>query len=309
MTVALPVRSPHRRLRGLCCSSLAALGACRATRVRCRHPAPWRRTSTCSTAGRKALEKKHWVDAREYFRRLVDTYPRSSYRAGRQARHRRYLPRRGRASSRYILAANEFREFLQFFPLNPRADYAQYRLALAQMKQMLGPQRDQTATHEALAEFDAFRQSYPNSKYKPEVEKLYRETRDRLSDRVPGRSVLLPVAPGMPARSSRLQGLLNDDPGYSHRDERLFPPRRDVLQGAATRSGDCPTTSGWSRNTRRASGCPRRRSGSRRSSRNQALIRSRAFRESGEGTATGPAAAAGSSDPGFAARMTLIRRE
>ena len=36
-------------------------------------------------------------------------------------------------SDSLMLAVNEFREFLQYYPTNPRADYAQYRLALAQM--------------------------------------------------------------------------------------------------------------------------------------------------------------------------------
>ena len=45
--------------------------------------------------GTEALQDKNWLDAREYFRRLVDTYPASAYRAGRQARHRRLVPRRG----------------------------------------------------------------------------------------------------------------------------------------------------------------------------------------------------------------------
>ncbi len=39
----------------------------------------------------------------------------------------------GRVDS-IILAANEFREFLTFFPLNARADYAQYQLAVAQIE-------------------------------------------------------------------------------------------------------------------------------------------------------------------------------
>src|SRR5262245_57451561 len=131
--------------------------------------------------GSKYLKEKKWLTSREYFRRLVDTYPGSPYRADAKLGIGDSFLGEGRADS-VVLAANEFREFLQYFPLNPRADYAQYKLGVAQMKQMLGSQRDQTATKAALAEFDRFLQNYPNSQLRPEVEKLRRQVRDRLSD-------------------------------------------------------------------------------------------------------------------------------
>src|SRR6185503_10957628 len=112
--------------------------------------------------GSKALAEKKWLNAREYFRRLVDTYPGSPFRADAKLGIGDSYLGEGRVES-IILAANEFREFLTFFPLSGRADYAQYKLAVAQMKQMLGPERDQTATKAALVELDRFLQSYPTS--------------------------------------------------------------------------------------------------------------------------------------------------
>ena len=55
-------------------------------------------------------------------------------------------------SQSLVLAIAEFREFLTFYPTNPRADYAQYKLALAHYRQMRAPQRDQTETRAALKE-------------------------------------------------------------------------------------------------------------------------------------------------------------
>ena len=49
-----------------------------------------------------------------------------------------------------LLAINEFREFLTFYPTHARADYAQYRLAFAYSEQMLAADRDQTATRDAI---------------------------------------------------------------------------------------------------------------------------------------------------------------
>jgi outer membrane protein assembly factor BamD len=168
-------------------------------------------------SGTKALNEKKWLTAREYFRRLVDTYPGSVHRADAKLGIGDAYLGEGRSDS-VVLAANEFREFLQFFPLNPRADYAQYKLGVAQMKQMLGPQRDQTATKAALAEFDRFLQNYPNSELRPEVEKLRREVRDRLSESEFRVAVFHYRTRNYPGAVNRLNGILKDDPGFTYRD-------------------------------------------------------------------------------------------
>jgi len=131
--------------------------------------------------GADLLKRKKWLESREYFRRLIDTYPRSQFRVDAKLGIGDSYLGEGRADS-LVLAANEFREFLTLAPLSDKADYAQYKLALSQVRQMLGPQRDQTATREALRELERFRQAYPQSKYKKEVDTLYRQARDRLSD-------------------------------------------------------------------------------------------------------------------------------
>ena len=131
--------------------------------------------------GTSALEKKKWVEAREYFKKIIDTYPQSSFRAdAKLGIGDSYLGEKRTDS--LILGVNEFKEFMQYFPLNPKADYAQYRICAAEAKQMLSPQRDQTATREALRDCDAFLQNNPQSKYRAEGEEMRRQARDRLSE-------------------------------------------------------------------------------------------------------------------------------
>lgn len=171
--------------------------------------------------GAAELELRHWLTAREYFRRLVDTYPTSQYRQdAKLGIGDSYLGERRLESD--ILAAGEFREFLRFYPLADRADYAQYRLAVSQMRQMLSPQRDQTATREALRELQVFTSTYTNSKYLPEVIALERETRDRLSESeyLIGRHYYR--SGWYPGAVSRLETLLKTDPQYTHRDGAYF---------------------------------------------------------------------------------------
>ena len=174
------------------------------------------RTSSCSSAAPTALNERSWLGAREYFRRLVDSYPQST------------LPRRTPSSASatptsartavesLILAANEFREFLTFFPTHPRADYAQYRLAIAQFKQMLEPERDQTATATPSGSCSVSVERIRTAQLIAEVAKLYREARDRLPTvGVPGRRSSTTASDGTPARSTAFKTLLKDDPEYT----------------------------------------------------------------------------------------------
>jgi len=105
--------------------------------------------------GNEELKERHWLNAREYFRQVVDNYPGSAVRSdAKLGVGDTYL---GEASSEsFVLAANEYREFLTFYPTHARADYAQYKLAMTSALQMRAPERDQTETREALREFDVF---------------------------------------------------------------------------------------------------------------------------------------------------------
>jgi outer membrane protein assembly factor BamD len=167
--------------------------------------------------GSEALQRRRWLEAREYFRRLVDTYPQSQYRQEAKLGIGDSFLGEDRLES-YVLGANEFREFLRFYPLNSRADYAQYRLAVSQVEQMLGPQRDQAATLEALRELEVFVRTCPKSDLMPEVLKLQRHARDRLSDHEYGVGLQYFRSEWYPGAIARFLGVLKDDPGYTRRD-------------------------------------------------------------------------------------------
>ena len=211
---------------------------------------PWRRamlvvllvfgaglfTSACSSASRRPpvgtlepdkflwergtaeLNDKHWFNAREYFRQLTDSYPQSQYRAdAKLGLADSYLGENSSESK--VLAINEYREFLSFYPTHARADYAQYKLGMAHFYQMSGPERDQTETREAITELNTMVQRYPNSALTTEALKHLRDARDRLSDaeyRVAYFYVKTQKFP--PAAIDRFTALLKEDPQYSRRD-------------------------------------------------------------------------------------------
>jgi outer membrane protein assembly factor BamD len=171
--------------------------------------------------GTEALQKKHWLEAREYFRKLVDTYPRSTFREEAKIGVGDSFLGEGRVDS-LILGANEFREFLTYFPLDENNHIAQYKLALCQAKQVLSPQRDQTATRDALRELDTFVRNYPRSPLMPDALKLQRETRDLLSESEFLVGQFYFRIRNYPGAVQRLRGVLEADPGYTNRDAVYF---------------------------------------------------------------------------------------
>jgi outer membrane protein assembly factor BamD len=169
------------------------------------------------TRGNEALKEKRWFTAREFFQTLIDTYPQSPHRADAKLGLADAYLGDGTPASQ-VLAINEYREFLSFFPTSPRADYAQYKLAMSHYAQMPKAGRDQTETHEALKEFEVLFEKYPNSALLPEARKHEREAKDRLgrSEYLVGLTYFrLKWFPGV---VSRLQALLKSDPEFTDRD-------------------------------------------------------------------------------------------
>ena len=76
---------------------------------------------------------------------MLESYPQSPLRADAKLGVGDTFLGENNAAS-YVYAQNEYREFLAFYPTNPRADYAQMQLGMVHFNQMLSPQRDQTET-------------------------------------------------------------------------------------------------------------------------------------------------------------------
>lgn len=171
--------------------------------------------------GGEAAKDRKWLNAREYFRNVVDNYPQSPYRPdAKLALGDTYIGEHTTES--LLLAANEFREFLTFYPTNARADYAQLQLAKSFTEQMLAAERDQSSTKDAVKEIEIFLQRFPNSPLMPEARTLEREAKDRLSEasyRVGFYYFRVRLYIGA---ISRFREILKTDPAYSGRDAVYF---------------------------------------------------------------------------------------
>jgi outer membrane protein assembly factor BamD len=167
--------------------------------------------------GTELVAKKKWFQAREYFRQLVDNYPQSNYRPdAKLGVGDTYLGEKSPES--LVLAQNEYREFLTFYPTHARADYAQFKLGMCHFQQMLAADRDQTETREAVAELTLFTQRYPQSPLLEEGRQKLRDARTRLSESEYKVGYFYWRNKWYPGAIERFRALLKTDPEYPMRD-------------------------------------------------------------------------------------------
>ena len=210
-----------RRLRRLLVAALVAVSACASQPRGLVPPGTAEPDKFLFDKGNDALKSKKWLVAREFFKQITETYTQSPYRPdAKLAIGDTYL---GEGSAEaLVLAINEFKEFLSYYPTNPRSDYAQYKTGFAHFKQMRGPQRDQTETREAVREFEAFVARYPTSSLMPEVKTKLREAKDRLSEADYLVGYFYYRQRWWPGAVDRFKSVLKDDPAYTGRDAVYF---------------------------------------------------------------------------------------
>jgi outer membrane protein assembly factor BamD len=171
--------------------------------------------------GNENLAKRRWAVAREYYRQLVDSYPQSPYRAdAKLGVGDTYMGEN--TAEQYVLAINEFHEFLNFYPTSKRAHYAQFRLAMAHFSQLKSPMRDQTETRDAIRELQVYVTRYPDQPLLAEARQHLREAKDRLDEWDVGVADHYFRIRWYPGAVGRLVPMLKSDPEYTGRDRAYY---------------------------------------------------------------------------------------
>ena len=179
--------------------------------------------------GTAAFKDRKWLQAREYFRQIVDNYPQSPFRPdAKLSVGDTYIGEHTTES--LLLAVNEFREFLTFYPTSPRADYAQFRLATALAEQMLAAERDQSNTREVVKEMQVFLDRYPNSALQPEARTLMRSAKDRLSEASYRVGYYYFRSKWFSGAVNRFREILKADPEYTNRDAVYYHLAESLLK-------------------------------------------------------------------------------
>ncbi|MEP7116784.1 MAG: outer membrane protein assembly factor BamD [Acidobacteriota bacterium] len=192
-------------------------------------PASAEADSFLNERGTAAFKDKKWLQAREYFRQIVDNYPQSPYRPdAKLSVGDTYIGEH--STEALLLAVNEFREFLTFYPTSARADYAQFRLATALADQMLAAERDQSNTREVVKELQVFLDRYPNSPLLPEAKALMRTAKDRLSEAGYRVGYFYYRSKWYPGAVDRFREILKSDPEFTTRDAVYFYLAESLLR-------------------------------------------------------------------------------
>jgi outer membrane protein assembly factor BamD len=173
-------------------------------------------------AGKKAVQHREFENARKLFKRIIDGFPQSAYGGpARLALADSHFTEGGTAN--YILAASEYRDYLQLFPTKADSPYAEFQVGEAYFKQRNSPDRDQVPTEKALEQFQRLLDRFPDSKYTELGRQRVVVCRQSLA-----RSEFLAGYFYEKSRKAyrasiiRYQGVLSEYPDYDHMDEVLY---------------------------------------------------------------------------------------
>lgn len=171
--------------------------------------------------GLTELSKNKFIVGRLLLQTLITTYPDSPYLpiAKLAIADSFYLEGTSEALAQ---AEVEYTDFANFFPTHPLADDALLQVALAKMRRIQPPDRDQKPTREAERRLLAVLQRYPNTDRKDEVQQWLKVVREILAEHemYVARHYMIRERPRGAKR--RLMTIVERYPTYSKFDEALY---------------------------------------------------------------------------------------
>ena len=123
------------------------------------------------------LDLTDYDEAIDRFQEVIDNYPYSDLAVLAELR----IADAYFEQKRYDEALSYYREFGELHPAHEKVPYTIFRSALSHYHQSQAPNRDQTATREALDTLDGLITRYPRAHEVEEAEVLWRELRTKLA--------------------------------------------------------------------------------------------------------------------------------
>ncbi len=221
---------PRMRLRLpalLVAAALLPLLACSSGRVSLTGELKYGKTAEENyQAGLDELKHENWVEGTKFLEYVRTKYPFSKYAALAELR----IADAKLAQDRNAEAAEAYAAFVQLHPTHDEADYAEFKGAQARFKEapadffMFPPafEKDQRSLVTAVAQLQAFLKSRPQSKYRPEAEKLLAEAQGRLAAHEWYVADFYWKRERWAGVTGRLETLVKQYPGTAHEGEALY---------------------------------------------------------------------------------------
>jgi len=171
--------------------------------------------------GKALIAKKKYDQGRKYLNYVFETYPNET--VGREALllvADSYFQQKSAAS--YTEARYRYRDYLNRYPGAPNRDYARYQFAYCYDKEHETPDRDQTATREAIEQYRALIREFPDSGYSGAARERIRRLTDLLAEHDFGVGFFYLRKGSTAAALSRFVELEQRFPDYGSRDKLFF---------------------------------------------------------------------------------------
>jgi outer membrane protein assembly factor BamD len=167
--------------------------------------------------GEELFEQRKWSKAREYFTYIYENFPNDPLSSRSLLRIAdTYYQQSGDVN--LVEAQYKYRDFINRFPTNEKADYAMLQIANVAYKQMEKPDRDQTKTREAIQKYREMIQLYPASPLRAEAETHLQEALDSLAEHERLVADFYLKRRDYTAALPRLETVLADYPNFSKMD-------------------------------------------------------------------------------------------
>jgi outer membrane protein assembly factor BamD len=116
----------------------------------------------------------------------------------------------------------EYKKFLELYPDNPQASYAQYQIAMAYFSQIEGAERGLSAARKAEHEFTQLKELYPRNPYREIIPLRIAKCRNIIASGEFNVGEYYYKKESYKAAINRFEGLLKQFPDYEGADETLL---------------------------------------------------------------------------------------
>lgn len=176
---------------------------------------------TLFDTGKDFLKKGQYIRSRLALQNMISTYPDSEMIADAYfAVGDTYYEEGG--TENLLQAEQQYKDFIVFFPANPKAEDAQLKIIALNRKMVGAPDRDQTQAQKGVQECLKFKELFPDSDYMPIVENQLNFFRDHLAQGDLGVADFYAKLNNPAATMGRLKTIIDDYPDFYKMPEVLY---------------------------------------------------------------------------------------